>query len=695
MSRIHGTPLLGFGDFFVGAGKTGAARKAGATAPGKKVAKKASGKAIKPLKTKIAKMPTKAGAAKSMLFNAVAASRKASAAAQAAAQKSAAYLAARKSGGHRPLLPAKVTKITGDGQVVIGAAVPVTLTPKQKAAIERHNKAIGEHAAASKRAAKMAAKAKRAADAARAFVLNNAKTLKALHSGAARKGRTSIRGIAESIGVTIPTEIVGDLEDIAEEHGVEAAMEMLGEALAQVDEEPEADGEDFEDDGPVDELEILGDDFHYDGRIFMGLPPRTTGGGGGGGGFDSSPGRDGGGAADDPNQTPTNFPPGVFDDPNQPALSDVAPSDVGPADVPGTSDPGVDAPGVVKAPDGTVLYDPAKDPDVVPLPVRGQPLTKEEAGKVWPALPEGSVVFGPLRLDGLPQALPDSCLGSWNYYYGSGQTHKGNPRGVGYFINSNADGNPPWNRKDDNGKNREVTGEGMDDVWPKTGSASVTRGFGPLIGNPQDPSYAGLQFAMKEQRFFWQSDKCPAQMATEIDDAIRAGNKKIMEANAAAARAKAAQMEKDIAERKEAAAKQAAEIALSEKKAASEKKIADLQAEIESKKTDIEQRRADIETQKSTAQAQLERDKADTQAQLARLEIAKQRAAVEAEAGRALIDEARVWNKYAEANPEKAYSAMQDAVAPAGEPPAAEDDYGPAEEAPAEEDYAPEYDTEE
>lgn len=72
--------------------------------------------------------------------------------------------------------------------------------------------------------------------------------------------------------------------------------------------------------------------------------------------------------------------------------------------------------------------------------------------------------------------------------------------------------------------------------------------WGPLIGNPNNPKYAGLRYAVEEDKWFWLADEAPAFATKERDDEIALLAKRTEEANNAATAAAEAEAEALLAQ---------------------------------------------------------------------------------------------------------------------------------------------------
>lgn len=316
--------------------------------------------------------------------------------------------------------------------------------------------------------------------------------------------------------------------------------------------------------------------------------------------------------------------------------------------------------GMVFAPDGSVLYDPSQDPEIVAPPERGQPLSADQASQTFRKVPEDGIPYDGSR-DRMAGGVPYASQRFW--------------AGVGGYYFQPANGK--WYRREGGGegadyKDYECTGEG--DRWPRTGNASVEQGFGPLIGNPNS-ELKGLQFAVDDKKWFWQGAHAPSWAAAEIDAAINLANKKTMEANQSAALVQLFQMQKDGAEQAEAQRKQDAANALALSAADTQAQIADKavqaqkgQLEVLTQKTELDltaqQTTADIQAQQQQAQMEMMRQQMEQQERAAEIQLMQQQAQIDAAAQQALIAKTQVWNDWAKAHPEEAVRQMQGGGAP-------------------------------
>lgn len=272
---------------------------------------------------------------------------------------------------------------------------------------------------------------------------------------------------------------------------------------------------------------------------------------------------------------------------------------------------------VVTAPDGTVLYDPATDPAIIPMPVRGQKMSLDDISSgPWKNVPDDAIVYDESK------GWPRYSKGSSYYFYGPknanggqfgmvwGYDHMNMPastetRWIKRFGQAAVTGNDNW----DDGFSSDAAAA---DASAKSDSRNLEPGkvYGPLIGNP-DTDFAGLQYATADNKWFWQSDNAPTWATAEADAKIKAANKLTIATNMAAAQAQAAQMLKDAADQRAQQAAQDAQNALAESQAASQANVADLQAQgqqsaLETQAQQFMLQQAQSDQQQKAAQAQLQ-----------------------------------------------------------------------------------------
>lgn len=310
--------------------------------------------------------------------------------------------------------------------------------------------------------------------------------------------------------------------------------------------------------------------------------------------------------------------------------------------------------GAVTTPDGQVLYDPRTDPAVVPMPIRGQILSPEEANQSFDNVPEDGIPYDGSR------GLPENCVGSWNAFYG-GTKHEG--WGVPSFLRGSVDGGRTiqwlYCAPETADKGFQVAGREFQTTATSgapsaqaVSTNSLQRGWGPVVGNPRDPLLAGLQYAIKDGVWFWQGKNAPVWATQEADSKIAQANKKTTEANRAAALVVAAQMNAELLARQEAQAKQDAANALA-------LSAADTQTEVVQRQLDAQQAQLDMQTQKAELDLQNVQAQQEMQRQQAELDYARAQAQNEAAQQAALIEQTTIWNTWAKENPEEAMAQLQ------------------------------------
>lgn len=347
----------------------------------------------------------------------------------------------------------------------------------------------------------------------------------------------------------------------------------------------------------------------------------------------------------DPNAPadPSQLPPGT--DPN--AFPDLSAQDAGA--------------GAVTAPDGTVLYDPATDPQVVPVPQRGQALSADDAMVSWQHPPDDAILYDGSR------GLPVNSIGSWNAFYGGDKKSDDGSWGIPAFLRGTPDGTTIlWMFNDGaDGVFHQAPTEyqsaavsGAPDA-KAVSSNSMNRGWGPIVGNPTGP-LAGLQFAIADGTYFWQGANAPSWASMETDAKIQSANKKIIDANRTAALVQAAAMQKDQLEQAQAQAKQDAANALAQSAADTQANIAQQQVTAQQSQLDVQSQKAELDAQKAEAQIAAQQAQTDLSAQAAQDKL-------EAEAQHQLVAQADVWNTWAKQNPDDAVVMMAQGMAPGGD----------------------------
>lgn len=299
--------------------------------------------------------------------------------------------------------------------------------------------------------------------------------------------------------------------------------------------------------------------------------------------------------------------------------------------------------GPVTAPDGTVIYDPATDPAVVPVPQRGGSLPQDEANLKWDHVPEDGIPY-----DG-SKGLPQDSVGSWNVFYGTTKDKYGK-WGIPGFLRGTPDNqnilwmyNAPENKDNefhiapDQFQSKATSGA------PECSAVAINsnqRDWGQIIGRPDGP-LANLQFAIIDKQWFWQGVYAPIWATHETDAKIVSANQKTIQANRTAALVQVAQMVVDARKRDEDKIKQDALNALAQSAADTQTNIVQQQVQAQQSQLDVQQQKADLDVAKATAMN-------------------------EAQAQHALVTQADIWNKWAEQHPDEAVAQMQQGGAPGG-----------------------------
>lgn len=268
-----------------------------------------------------------------------------------------------------------------------------------------------------------------------------------------------------------------------------------------------------------------------------------------------------------------------------------------------------DTTGAYQAAQGTPTPPPpdaSVDTNDVPLPTRNVALTPDQLAMPWP---------GPVPSDGIQapitnyNAFNDGAVGSYNVFFGNGHTDgSGNEdgfkwRGGGSAYQTNKRGNFEWTSRSD---------------YP-VDTHSAAAGWGPMIGNPNDPQWKNLQWSIADQTWFWQSDNAPTWATQAADHELAVLNQKTKDAAQATADAAAAAQQQEQDAEAEAKAKQDAANALAQS-------AADTQANIANQALSAQQAQADLQNQ----QLQQQQDAAQAQADLQAQQLQQQQDAAQA-----------------------------------------------------------------
>ena len=268
------------------------------------------------------------------------------------------------------------------------------------------------------------------------------------------------------------------------------------------------------------------------------------------------------------------------------------------------------------------------------MPVRGQKLTKDEAQVLWRKVPEDGVIYQGDR------GTPAHGFGSWNVFYGVDGSLKVPGKAGGFLYAPFTAGDPPrWLHRDyekfqksrDKNVNRNPgaffeSPPEFNDV-KQVAKNSVDRGWYPLIGNPDHADTAGLQYALEDGQWFWQSHVAPKWATAEVDAALDLALKEAREAERAVKEAEEAERALVQAEREEeearlqadialAVTKEEADTALAQSKLAREQAVVDAQVAAESSKFDFELARQNLalEAKQTEHGMEIEKKSMDQQA---------------------------------------------------------------------------------
>ena len=542
--KLDGKALIGFGDYFSGEGEVGFTPPKGAQPKGKKpLAMPRS--VMHKIAIKHAKPTNNPSPHRLAVGNAAKAAAQAVTVSKYVAGKTAQYKKAVAAGMHQPLVKASSVLASK-----IGAVTGRVLTPKQKAAVAKHQKATILLAKAKKNAALYSQKAGVSGMKGLAFVKKTvpmfAKTGPAVVIKAS-SAHTTLHGILGYI------DDVGGVENLSDE-----ALVGIAAALG------------FDPSNPPDPANP---GFLMDGSVDPDAGSSTT----------ST-------ATPDPNAT------GATDS----------------SGLPVDNSKGATGVGVVTDPDGNVLYDPSTDPDIVPMPVRGQTLAPADAQAIWStSVPEDGIAYQ-------WTTLPAYAVGSWGVFYsGVNVNRDGYSPGLLWGMD-HVGGDLGWMMSTDfNVASRFVQISHLvgasgtpttQDIANK--AANLLGGAGALVGSPKGP-VPNLQYSIADDKWFWQAQYAPVAMTAAADAAITQANATTVKTNHDAAVAVSKQMFADRATQAEQATAQQAQQALAESAATSAANVAATQqqsaqgdTETQAQQALVAQQQAD--TQQQTMQAQTE-----------------------------------------------------------------------------------------
>jgi hypothetical protein len=224
-------------------------------------------------------------------------------------------------------------------------------------------------------------------------------------------------------------------------------------------------------------------------------------------------------------------------------------------------------------------------------------------------------------------------VGSYSYFYGpQGDGNKGQhgfkwETGNGWVAVRNGQGKPLTAEEVDA---RPGDKGGDDGIW----RTSMRYGWGPLVGNPADSDFAGLQKA-SDGSWFWPLADAPPWATMEADKAAALLQKQADDAQAAADAADAAAADKMAKDQAAAQAQQDAANALAQSAAdtqaniaaqqlAAQQAAADLQNQQQQAQLDAAQAAADIALNKQWSQVDMQQAAADIAAQQAEVQMMTQ-----------------------------------------------------------------------
>ena len=130
-------------------------------------------------------------------------------------------------------------------------------------------------------------------------------------------------------------------------------------------------------------------------------------------------------------------------------------------------------------------------------------------------LPIGAVLY----TDDGSHPMGTKSVGSYGYFYqGVPGAKSRDGAGSGYIVRGVKNGVLNWKAyvKSANANNDKSLGAAEAADLPTMAANSVTNGWGPIIGNPQDPNFKGLRLDVGGNAFFWYRDTAPA-WATAAD----------------------------------------------------------------------------------------------------------------------------------------------------------------------------------
>lgn len=561
--KLDGSVLVGFGDFFSGEGEVGLTPPKGATPKGKKPLAMPKGLLHK-IAVKHAKPTNNASPHRLAVGNAATAAAQAVAVSKHVAGQTLQYKNEVAAGMHRPMVSAAALHAAPSLASKVGASVPAlarghVLTPRQKAAVAKHARATVLLAKAKKNASIYAQKAGVAGTKGLAFVKKTVPQFPKTGPITIKAGssHTTLHGILGYI------DDVGGVENLSDE-----ALVGIAAALGDVTPPPAS------------------------------TPPCT----------------------EDPNNPPDTSNPGLLmDGTTDPCYGTTGTGPTDTSGLPVDNSQGATGTGVVTAPDGTVLYDPSTDPEIVPMPVRGQTLSSADAQAVWAAsVPEDGFVYQ-------WATLPAYAVGSWSTFYsGSNINDDGYSPGIiwGYEFSG---GDIGWMMSTDmNQASRFVD---IHNVQKTADVASLAAnklgGAGALVGNPKG-TVPNLQYSMADDKWFWQGQYAPVAMTASADAAITQANATTVATNRAAAVAVAKQMFADQATAAALLASTNATNAINEANATSAANVTATQQQSAQGDVETQAQQALVAQQQADTAEQVSETQADAQAAQVLIQQAQQ-----------------------------------------------------------------------
>lgn len=251
-------------------------------------------------------------------------------------------------------------------------------------------------------------------------------------------------------------------------------------------------------------------------------------------------------------------------------------------------------------------YDRSTDPDIIPMPTRGQPMTLAPGNNpplpIYDMPPEDAIYYDWGKM---PYNSTSEATGSAHYFAPRDDDRDGPFAGDGFLWNaatnqfdairagvSNHDEHPrgqrakKGNMNDPEGKGGDVAVNGQ----------SMRNGWGQLMGNPSS-KFAGLQmsgggvwFSLPENAQTWMTADADRQLAI-LNDKIAATNKAAVDAWNASVMQSQREME-------EAQRRQDAELALAQQAADKEAEIAMAKEGAQQAQLELEQQKLDLQAQK-------------------------------------------------------------------------------------------------